>query len=399
MHKLNKLLIWFVLIPLVILGSLSAFSLLNYQASVLDYPLSYEELNSYWSDHLNVIMLPFELRAHFWEEGLIILADDGMVFEFDPKGDGVLVELHPLPDSYQGPARSLGFNHFADKGSVYYFKDGGWLKVLDDYYVWHRGITALGSDHLVIGEYGNRIALFCLEEMDTRIIHSIPEDTTHFHFTAADPYTDHIFTALGDAHLDKITGIQRSKDLGETWEWVHYTRMGLQDTHRQPTAVCFAEDRILFGTDSPPHGIFSFERGTEELTQLFVMPNILKSYFMDIVSHDGIYWAVSRSFAQTPQFGVLWTSVCGDKWYPVQVMEGLPHWIGIDRSNGYVSVGFESGNSGFLLACPGAEEMRLLVEGAPGLSLSWYREATVNLSRWWVDSFKSLVRLVLRVGI
>jgi hypothetical protein len=111
------------------------------------------------------------------------------------------------------------------------------------------------------------------------------------------------------------------------------------EINRQPTSIYFEKDRIYFGSDSNPHGIFALDRRTDEIEQVFVMSDVLRSWFLAIVEARGSYWALSRSFGKD-NFGVLWWSGDSKSWTPVQFFSHVPFWLQTDEQHNLISVGF-----------------------------------------------------------
>jgi hypothetical protein len=172
----------------------------------------------------------------------------------------------------------------ADTSSVYLKLDGGGFhKVLDNFFCWYVCASRLRSGHFVIGEYGSRIYRVDAVRGEKKLFFTNPAGTRHFHFTAVDPFTNDIYTSLGDA-LKRyagfgLTGIMRSQDFGKQWDWLYKTTVGSDAIDRQPTAIFFDGDRVYFGTDSKPHGIFVLDRNENEFEQIFYMSDLLRSWF------------------------------------------------------------------------------------------------------------------------
>jgi hypothetical protein len=197
-----------------------------------------------------------------------------------------------------------------------------------------------------------------------------PPETRHFHFTAVDPYTNDIYTSLGDVHKAKVTGIMRSQDQGKNWEWIHRARSGLREAHHQPTAVYFDRDTIYFGSDSRPHGIFTLNRHSRKFEQVFTMSKNLKSWFSAITKVKGSFWAISRSFTDlpTPSFGLLWWSGDGRDWLPIQTFEDAPVWLEADDEN-LISVGFWGNSNVAVFDVPQALQMADWISRGPKITL------------------------------
>jgi hypothetical protein len=138
----------------------------------------------------------------------------------------------------------------------------------------------------------------------------------------------------------------RSHDFGKRWDWLYKTRVGSGAIDRQPTAVFFDKDRIYFGTDSKPHGIFVLDRKKDQFEQVFLMSDLLRSWFTAIVRKRGSLWALSSGFGRD-DFGVLWWSGDGSKWTPIQIFAGLPIWLEADEQYDVISVGFVIKNKNY----------------------------------------------------
>ena len=115
--------------------------------------------------------------------------------------------------------------------------------------------SRLRSGDFVIGEYGSRIYQVNAVTGEKTLLLTNPVGTRHFHFTAVDPFTNDIYTSLGDA-LKRyagfgLTGIMRSRDFGKQWDWLYKTTVGSGAIDRQPTAIFSTEiESILERTAS-----------------------------------------------------------------------------------------------------------------------------------------------------
>lgn len=392
-------------ISLRILGVLAlviilALSAKTYNASALSYEYSYRQLNKYWQDHLTIFPLNDELGAHYWESSYIYRPTKTGEIVRKKHEDGSFADdehVRYLPDDVGGSVKYIDAKGLVATDRALYHWDNAedeWHVVLPSFNVWHRAVNYKDRENLVIGEYGHRIYSVDLKTKKSTILHTKPEATRHFHFTSIDPYSGYIYTSLGDTHKALETGLMFSSDEGRTWKWLHRTRRGFESTHRQPTAVYFEPDRIIFGTDSSPDGVFSFDKATNSFSQSYFMPDILKSWFTDIRKVGEVYWGVSRSFGQKPRFGVLWASVDAKQWYPIQVLDQTPMWIE-ENGSGVLSIGFTSG-PGLILTVPDKSAMSALLLDSPPLTLSQFDRFSIRFSRMWIDFFKDVLRLVYR---
>ena len=331
---------------------------------------SYQRINSYYAK----LLQPRELKGikgpHFWKAGKIFWAADGYLESSDDVG---LTYAHEdaLPASWDGPARFVSETILADRRNVYVKVSGRFQKVLSHFRCWYVCGSQLKSGDFVIGEYGNRIYRVDSKTGEATLILEKPAKARHFHVTAVDPFTNDIYTSLGDdlkeyaKFGDRVTGIMRSQDEGKNWKWLYKTIVGSGPINRQPTAIYFDCEKIFFGTDSKPHGVFILDRASGTFEQVYAMPARFRSWFTEIEKAKGSYWALSRAFAKK-SFGFLWWSGDGKAWTPVQTFEGTPVWLQIDDANDVMSVGFfERDLDVIAFKTPDAAQMAELVSAAP----------------------------------
>jgi hypothetical protein len=287
---------------------------------------------------------------HYWKDGTIYWTERRQVRSSAELGVTSRIELE-LPDWFQGPARFISESILADKSNVYLnVGDRHYQRVLEDFLCWYVCGSQLGSGDFVIRAYGDHIYRVDAATREKTLLLTKPAEARHFHVTAVDPFTNDIYTTLGDA-LKKykgygVTGIMRSRDSGKTWNWLYKTTVGSGAIDRQPTAIFFDKDRIYFGTDSKPHGIFVLDRNTDRFEQGFFMSDLLASWFTAIVRKKGSLWALSRAFGKD-DFGVLWWSGDGSQWTPIQIFAGLPIWLEADEEHDLMSVGFVIENENY----------------------------------------------------
>jgi hypothetical protein len=285
----------------------------------------------------------------------------------------------------------------ADAENVYYRDGGVFRHILGGFTCWYECASTLLGGALILGEYGERIYKYDPKTSRLSLLFKNPEQTRHFHFSTVDPFTDSIYSSLGDSHTHWVTGIMRIDKSGKDWDWIHVARGALQSNHRQPTAVHFEESRIIFGSDDPPHGIFAMDRGGKKIRQMFLMDQASKSFFTGIIRTGNSYWAISQSFSQKPEFGVLWWSDKGDSWHPVQYFQDKPFWLRSDDDYRYVSVGFASGASRIALYdVPDSRQFVKFVEGQPLSVIPAWKSVLLAISRSYVDFWKSVLRLFVR---
>lgn len=84
-------------------------------------------------------------------------------------------------------------------------------------------------------------------------LYAVNAANLHIHDVEYDPYAERIWVAVGDSGN---TQIYWSDDLGASWETMA-ERGGVSPMVTQVVAF---EDRVVFGTDSPPDGIVAWER-------------------------------------------------------------------------------------------------------------------------------------------
>lgn len=388
-----------ITIIIIIFIAFNIIAFLNYNNSLLDYKDHVSQLNTYYLENLNFTEIP--LGAHYWKnENIIRVGSDSIELSsnlgetWDYKED--------LPDNFIHPARTLKENLLADTSNVYFKIDEKWDRMINNYRIWHRSLFDT-ENHIIIGSYGDVIYIIDKENLEDLVYFEKPLNTTHFHFTAFDPYTKDIYASLGDAHKHKITGIKRSQDLGKSWQWFHKVKSSFQEKHRQPTAVAFTKNNIIFGTDSPPHGFFSYNRENKEFKQDFVMDDIYKSWITDIAIIDDNFWATSRSFSQKPEFGILWFSFDGKNWQAIYIFNKTPYWIESKDDNQYISIGFldDKNDKGYIIETIDNEKMKEIIKNAPKLEddTSLFQRYLLKISRSYIDFSKSLFRLVIRTGI
>jgi hypothetical protein len=273
---------------------------------------SSESINSYYGK----LLQPRELKGitgpHFWKNGRIFWAGDSYL---ESSGDFGIAYAHEdaLPKSWKGPARFVSETILADRRNVYVKVSGRFQKVLSHFRCWYVCGSQLKSGDFVIGEYGNRIYRVDSKTGEATLILEKPAKARHFHVTAVDPFTNDIYTSLGDdlkeyaKFGDRVTGIMRSQDEGKNWKWLYKTIVGSGPINRQPTAIYFDCEKIFFGTDSKPHGVFILDRASGTFEQAYAMPARFRSWFTEIEKAKGSYWALSRAFAKK-SFGFLWWS-------------------------------------------------------------------------------------------
>jgi hypothetical protein len=336
---------------------------------------SFERINAYYGKLLDRRELNVVSGPHFWKDGRIFWAGPQFL---ESSGDFGATSAHEdeLPRSWKGPARFVSETILADRRNVYVKIAGHFERVLTHFRCWYVCGSQLRSGDLVIGEYGNRIYRVNATTEEATLILEKPTKARHFHVTAVDPFTNDIYTSLGDALKqyvkfgDRVTGIMRSQDEGKSWQWLYETTVGSGAINRQPTAVYFDKDDIIFGTDCKPHGIFVLDRRTGRLEQVYAMPDSFRSWFTEIEKANGSYWALSRAFLNKG-FGFLWWSADGKAWTPVQVFAGTPVWLQMDEVNDMMSVGFFEPNSNVVaFKPPAAEQMAKWVKVGPTLTLT-----------------------------
>ena len=279
-----------------------------------------EAINSYYAGLLKPQRVKGALGPHYWREGRLFWIGHRHLKSSADLGVTSRNELR-LPDTFRGPARFVSDSILADQSSVYLKGDDGeFRRVLDNFFCWYVCASQFRSGDFVIGEYGSRIYRVDAVTGDKTLLLNKPTEARHFHFTAVDPFTNEIYTSLGDALKRRagfgVTGIMRSRNAGKKWDWLNKTRVGPGEIDRQATAIFFDKERIYFGTDSKPHGIFVLDRKNDRLEQVFVMSDLLRSWFTAIVGKKGSLWALSRAFGKD-DFGVLWWSGDGSKWTPI----------------------------------------------------------------------------------
>jgi len=358
-----RFLIW-ALIGVLIAG-LGALALYTYGGTRL------EAINAYYGDLLGRTELTGVRGPHYWQGQNVVWAGRRDV---KTSGDfGVTAtDDAALPESFRGPARSISESIWADKSSVYLRQGDGFKRVLADFKCWYVCGSRLDASDFVIGEYGSRIYRLDAKTGETRLLFEKPAGTRHFHFTAVDPLTGDIYTSLGDAHKAKVTGIMRSQDGGETWQWLDKATGGSRATHRQPTAVYFDKDAIYFGKDNRPPGILVLDRKTGRIEQVFTMSKFFKSWFTGITKVKGSFWAISRSFTNKadPSFGLLWWSGDGKTWVPVQFFTDAPIWLQTGQEGDLISIGFLRKDSDVIaFKVPDRAEMAEWVERGPSVAL------------------------------
>jgi hypothetical protein len=334
-----------------------------------------EQINSYYGKLLHKRELNGVAGPHYWKNGRIFWADEHYVKSSNDFGSTSRSEVE-LPEFFDGPALFVSESILADKSNVYLKLGDKFHKVLESFRCWYICGSQLKSGDFVIGEYGNRIYNLNVLTGQTTLLLQKPPKARHFHVTAVDPFTDDIYTALGDALKeyyklgDRITGIMRSQDGGTTWQWISKQKVVRGPKfYRQPTAIYFDKERIYFGTDSRPHGVFALDRENGTFTQVFSMSDLFHSWFTRIMKSKGSFWAVSRSFGKD-HFGVLWWSGDGNKWTPVQLYKGTPVWLEIDEDHDFMSVGFYDSNSNVIVYdLPDAGQMAQWVSQGPAITL------------------------------
>lgn len=340
---------------------------------------SAEQINAYYGKLLQRRALKGISGPHFWKDGKIFWAGDRYL---ESSGDLGATSTHEaaLPASWRAPALSVSEFVLADRDNVYVKVDGQFQKVLTGFRCWYICGSRLKSGDFVIGEYGNRIYRVNAKTGEATLILTKPVEARHFHVTAVDPFTNDIYTSLGDALKkykklgDRVTGIMRSQDEGRTWQWINKTIVGSGAISRQPTAIYFDADKIYFGTDSQPHGIFALDRSTGIFKQLFVMDKLFHSLFTDIIKEKGSFWALSHAFGRSytnKNFGILWWSEDGKTWIPVQIFSrATPGWLHVDDKSHLMSVTFREQNlDGVVFELPDAHQMVEWVRAAPKFTL------------------------------
>lgn len=303
-----------------------------------------DEINSYYAGLLGRMELKGVSGPHFWKDGKLNWAR-GRYLESSNDLGATSAHEFALPDSWSGPALFVSDSILADRNNVYVKVGDQFQRVLSDFRCWYICGSQLRSGDFIIGEYGNRIYRVDAKSGEPTLLLKKPAEARHFHVTAVDPFTNDIYVSLGDALKrykkfgNRVTGIMRSQDGGENWHWLYRTIVGTGAIDRQPTAVHFEKDKIYFGTDSKPHGVFVLDRATGSFEQVFDMSGLLRSWFTEIKKAKGTYWAVSRAFSNQG-FGVLWWSADGKNWTPIQIFIGTPVWLQIDAKDDLISVGF-----------------------------------------------------------
>jgi hypothetical protein len=298
-----------------------------------------DRINAYYGKLLQGIR-----GRHYWKNGRIFWVGEGYLQSSDEAGISYVPE-GGLPKFWKGPTRFVSETILADHKNVYVKVDGRFHKVLSHFRCWYVCGSELRSGNLVIGEYGNRIYEVDAKTGQATLILEKPNKARHFHVTAVDPFTNDIYTSLGDALKeyvklgDRVTGIMRSQDEGRTWNWLYKTTVGSSAVNRQPTAIYFDQDKIIFGTDCKPHGVFVLDRTTRTFEQVFAMPDRFRSWFTEIKRANGSYWALSRAFSNRG-FGFLWWSGDGKAWTVVQEFKSTPVWLETDETSNVMSVGF-----------------------------------------------------------
>jgi len=376
----------------------SSCSLSLYNYSPLSSKKSVDQFNKYYSIRLNSRTAGQAFGAHYWEKNNIIwVGAEGIMSTNIHNGS---TRYHDqLPMNFSQPARFLSKEVLAGPNNVYHRDGGVFRHVLGGFTCWHECASSLLGGALILGEYGERIYRYDPGKSRLSLLFKNPEQTRHFHFSTVDPFTDSIYSSLGDSHTHWVTGIMRIDKSGKNWDWIHVARGSLQSNHRQPTAVHFEEDRIIFGSDDPPHGIFAMDRSGKNIRQMFLMDQASKSWFTGIIRTGNSYWAISRSFSQKPEFGVLWWSDTGDSWYPVQYFEDIPYWLRSDKDNRHVSVGFgfaSSASKVILYDVPDPKQFIKVVEGQSLDIIPAWKSVLLAISRSYVDVGKSVLRLFVR---
>jgi hypothetical protein len=358
-----RFLVW-ALIGVLIAG-LGALALYTHGGTRL------EAINAYYGKLLNRTELTGVRGPHYWKDRSIVWAGRRHVKK---SGDfGVTtIDDGALPETFRGPARSISESIWADKSNVYLRQGNGFKRVLTDFKCWYVCGSRLKTGDLVIGEYGSRIYRLDAKTGETRLLFEKPPGTRHFHFTAVDPFTGDIYTSLGDAHKAEVTGIMRSQDGGETWQWLDKATGGSRTTHRQPTAVYFDKDAIYFGKDNRPPGILVLDRKSGRIEQVFIMSKFFKFWFTGIIKVKGSFWAIWRSFTNKPKpsFGLLWWSGDGKTWVPVQFFTDAPIWLQAGNEDNLISLGFLRKNSDVIaFNVPDAAQMAEWVKRGPSVAL------------------------------
>ena len=360
------------------LGWVFASVLIGIVIALLVYEYGFtspEQINSYYRELLHKRELKAVAGPHYWKNGRIFWAEEHYLKSSSDFGNTSRNEI-ALPKSFNGPARFVSEHILADKSSVYLNINDDYRKVLGDFRCWYICGSQLNSGNFVIGEYGNRIYQVDAITGDATLLLQKPLEARHFHVTAVDEFTNDIYTSLGDALKkyekfgDRITGIMRSQNGGNTWQFISKQNvLHSQDIYRQPTAVYFDKQRIYFGTDSKPHGIFVLDRNNGKFEQLFSMSSLYRSWFTNIVKFKESFWAVSRSFGKD-NFGLLWWSGDGNRWTPVQIYRGIPMWLEIDDDHDLMSVGFFDKNSNVIVYdLPDPGQMAEWVSRGPAITL------------------------------
>jgi hypothetical protein len=364
--RLNKdqayrLLFWGVLI-----AGTSTLALYNYGST------RFEAINSYYGKLLDRRELKGVSGPHYWKDGEIFWVGNRYLKKSSNLGTTSVDDV-ALPKFFDGPARFISESILADTSNVYLRQGDQFNRVLQNFKCWRICGSKLETGDFVVGEYGSRIYHLDAITGQTLLLLEKPLETRHFHFTAVDPFTNDIYTSLGDAHKSRVTGIMRSQDGGKTWQWLHRARDGLRETHRQPTAVYFDKDAIYFGEDNRPQGIFVLDRNMGHFYQVFVMKKIFKSWFTAITKVKGSFWAISRSVTKSPpkpSFGLLWWSRDGKNWVPIQIFRDAPLWLQIDDDKNLISVGFLRKDSNVIaFNSPDAAQMAAWVSLGPTVTL------------------------------
>ena len=369
------------------------YSPLREEASVID------GFNQYYAQKLHRKYLDFASGPHYWKgEDIVWLGERNVMSVGVESGD--ITKQEVLPKDLRKKRVAFSGDIIADDTSVYYRNAGVNYKILSDFLCWHECGSKASDGSIIVGSYGEAVYRYDHREKNLRIIKEKPVNTTHFHFSIVDQKTDRIFSSLGDSHKAWITGILSYNLDGSNEKWVHKTERGDQLEHRQPTAVLFEDSRILFGSDAPPHGIYALDRGSGNIISGHGVSEVSKSWFTGIVKAGGSYWATSRSFSQTPRFGVLWWSKEGRNWYPIQYFEKIPLWLKSNDSGKYLSVGFGLGGKGvYVYKVPKANTFEEAVSDGPEIMREGARAKAIAINRAVIDWGKNLIRLAVRKGI
>lgn len=131
-----------------------------------------------------------------------------------------------------------------------------------------------------------------------------------------------------------------------------------------------------------------------------MMDDVSKSWFTGILKAKDSYWAISRSFSQTPRFGVLWWSNDGVQWFPVHYFDKIPLWLRKSENGDMISVGFGLGGKGiYVYKVPDSVAFLGDIKNGPRLIEDKLMLVALRLSREYIDCTKDWVRHFIRIGL